>query len=68
MKAVVVAVIFWVLSQHKVYDLTNKILPIPTLDASGTPSQYGILIHAIVAGLLMIVLCWLKARYTGYSL
>lgn len=66
MKAVVVAVIFWVLSQRQVYDLTNRVLP--TLDASGAPSNTGILIHAVVAGLLMVVLCWLKARYTGYSL
>ncbi len=66
MKAVVVAIIFWVLSQRKVYELTNRVLP--TLDEAGAPSNMGVLIHAIVAGLLMIVVCWLKARYTGYSL
>lgn len=60
-KAVLVAVIFWVLSQKFMYDLTNKV--ISTEDASGNPSSKGVLVHAVVAGLLMLVLCWLKRRY-----
>jgi len=56
-KAVIVAVIFWLVSMKAVYDLTNQYIG-GTEDANGCPNNKGIIIHAVVAGVLFWVICW----------
>jgi hypothetical protein len=46
-----VAVIVYVVSQKKVYELTNKLIG-DLVDELGMPTQKGILVHAVVAGVL----------------
>jgi hypothetical protein len=59
---VAVAVLFFVVSQKKVYDMTNKYVS-DELDELGCPTQKGLLVHAVVAGLLFYGVNWLVKNY-----
>ncbi len=56
-----VAVIFFVISQKNVYEFTNKYIG-DELDELGCPTQKGLLIHAIVAGVLFYFVTYLLKK------
>jgi hypothetical protein len=56
-----VAVIFFVVSQKNVYEFTNKYVG-DELDELGCPNQKGILVHAIVAGVLFYLASYLLEK------
>jgi uncharacterized protein (DUF2062 family) len=56
-----VAVIFFVISQKNVYEFTNKFIG-DELDELGNPTQKGLLIHAVVAGVLFYVTAYLLKK------
>jgi len=53
--ALAVAVIFYAVSQKQVYDMTNKVLNKEATDELGKPTQKGLIVHAVVAGVLFLV-------------
>lgn len=48
---VVIVVLMYVLSQKKVYELSNKFLK-DTTDELGRPTQKGIILHSLFGGIL----------------
>ena len=60
--SIIVAIIIYVVSQKKVYDATNKYIG-DEVDELGTPTQKGILVHAVIGGLLFGCVSWLVKKY-----
>ena len=58
-----VMVIIFVVSQKKVYDMTNKYIG-DEVDEIGCPTQKGILVHAVIGGLLLGLVAWLVEKYS----
>lgn len=56
-----VAVIVFVISQKKVYDITNRFIGDMT-DELGIPTQKGIFIHAVIAGILFYIVTFLLKK------
>lgn len=59
--AIVVAIIFYVLSQNSVYDFTSKYID-DQVDELGKPTQKGILVHSVIGGLLFMMVAWLVKK------
>lgn len=60
--ALAVAVIVFVVSQKKVYELTNRVVG-DLVDELGAPTQKGVVVHALVGGVLFYVASWLVNKY-----
>ena len=54
----IIILLIYVLSQKKVYDLSNRIL-VDTTDELGRPTQKGLIIHAILGGMIFYGLSFL---------
>ena len=56
-----VAVIVYVVSQKKVYEITNRFIG-DLVDELGMPTQKGIFVHSIVAGILFYIFTMLMKK------
>jgi hypothetical protein len=60
--ALIIIVLMYVLSQKKVYHLTNRIFS-DSLDELDRPTQKGIILHALFGGLLFYAISYLVKSY-----
>lgn len=56
---VIMAVLFFIVANPKVYSLVQGLLGgvVHVADSSGCPTQEGVLVHAVVFGLVCYCLC-----------
>jgi hypothetical protein len=60
--ALIFVVLIYVLSQRKVFQLTNRIFS-DSVDELDRPTQKGLMLHALIGGILFYAIAFLVKNY-----
>jgi hypothetical protein len=59
---IIIVILYYVLSQRKVYELSNNFLK-DTTDELGRPTQKGIILHSLFGGILFYGISWIVRSF-----